>query len=292
LGLRLASALRDFWAYEGHSAEGLAWTQRALEKAGNAPSNVRARALNAAGWLSYEQGEHAKGKIYNTEALARFRELEDEANTAWALVFLSGQFLSLQGRIKEGRALCEEGLGLFRRLGDKSGIIFAVNVLGELARLDGDYELAGKAYEESLAIAREEGDKLRQAISLTNLGYIAYHAGAYEQAENIILEGLALQLEIENTRYIPQDLAILAGPLAGQGKVDKAALLLGASVALLEKMGLVFQAADQVEIERYLVSVQEQIGEAAFEEAWSQGQVMSLEEAVAYALGRNFDPIT
>lgn len=92
-------------------------------------------------------------------------------------------------------------------------------------------------------------------------------------------------MEIENTRYIPQDLAILAGPLAGQGKVDKAALLLGASVALLEKMGLVFQAADQVEIEHYLVSVQEQIGEAAFEEAWSQGQAMSLDEAVAYAFG-------
>jgi len=266
------------------SSEGLAWTQRALEKAENAPSNVRARALNAAGWLSYEQGEHAKGKIYNTEALARFRELGDEANTAWALVFLSGQFLSLQGRIEEGKALCEEGLALFRRLGDKPGIIFAVNVLGELARLDGDYELACKAYEESLAIARKEGDKLRQAISLTNLGYIAYHAGAFEQAETIILEGLALQLEIENTRYIPQDLAILAGPLAGQGKVNKAARLLGASVALLEKMGLVFQAADQIEIECFIASVQEQLGEAAFKSAWEKGQAMSLEQAIAMAM--------
>jgi predicted ATPase/DNA-binding CsgD family transcriptional regulator len=285
LGLELAGALRDFWGYGGQSAEGLAWTRRALESATDAPPPVRARALNAAGWLSYEQGENEQGRIYNEQALKLFRKLGDEANTAWALVFLSGQFLALPDRITEGLALCKEALALFRSLEDRPGIIFTVNVLGELLRLDGDYERAGRAYEESLTIAREEGDKLRQAVARANLGYVAQHAGDYERAESAILAGLGLLLELENTRYIPQDLAILAGPVAAQGNAEKAARLLGASEALLEKMGLVAQAADQVEIERNEAAVREQLDEAAFEAAWGKGRAMSLEEAVAYALG-------
>jgi tetratricopeptide (TPR) repeat protein len=154
-----------------------------------------------------------------------------------------------------------------------------------MLRMDGDYERAGRAYEESLAMAREEGDKLRQALPLGNLGYVAQQAGDYERAEAAHLEGLALFLELENTRHIPQHLAILAGPVAAQGYLKKAARLLGASEGLLEKMGLVAQAADQVEIERYEAAVREQLDEATFEAAWSEGRAMSLEEAVAYALG-------
>jgi predicted ATPase/class 3 adenylate cyclase len=285
LGLKLAGALRDFWCYGGHSAEGLAWTQRALESATDAPPAVQARALNAAGRLSWEQGDHTNGKLYNGEALALFRELGDEVNAAWALAFLSSQFQALPGGLKEATTLCEEGLALFRRLDDRPGIIFAANVLGELARLDGDYERAGRAHEESLAIAREEGDKLRQALPLHNLGYVAQHAGDYEWAETAMLEGIVLLLELENTRFIPQDLATLAGPIAGQGNAAKAVRLLGASEALLEKMGLVPQAGDQVEIERNVAFTREQLDEAAFEAAWSQGRAMSFEEAVAYALG-------
>jgi predicted ATPase/DNA-binding CsgD family transcriptional regulator len=285
LGLRLAGALRDFWYYGGHSSEGLAWTQRALKKAEKSPLAVRAQALNAAGWLSFELDKHEQGKIYNSEALALFRDLEDEVNTAWALTFLGTQVRALPGGPKEGLGLCEEGLALFRRLDDKPGIIWALNALGELARMDGDYALAGRVYEESLAIARKEGDKLRQALPLHNLGYVAQHAGDYERAESTMLEGLALLLELENTRYIPQDLASLAGPIASQGNAKKAARLLGASEALLEKTGMVPQAGDQFEIERYEASVREQLDEAAFEAAWAEGRAMSLEEAVAYALG-------
>jgi hypothetical protein len=45
------------------------------------------------------------------------------------------------------------------------------------------------------------------------------------------------------------------------------------------------QAADQVEIEHYEAAVSEQLDEAAFKAASSEGRVMSLEEAISYALG-------
>jgi predicted ATPase/DNA-binding SARP family transcriptional activator len=285
LGLRLAGALSDFWYYGGQSAEGLKWTQRALESAHAAPLAARARALNAAGRLSWDQGDYKNGQLYNRDALALYRAMGDEVGEAWALTHLSSHALASPGECKEGLKLCEEGLELFRKLGDKVGIGNALNTLGELARLDGDYERAGRAYQEVIDIAREEGTRLYEAISLANLSYVAYHQGNYEQAKAIVLEVMAVLCEeLENTRYIPTGLAMLAGPVAVLENPERAAQLLGASEALRETLGVSLQAGDQFEIKRYLSAVQAQLDEAAFEAAWAKGRTMSFEQAVSYAL--------
>jgi hypothetical protein len=54
-------------------------------------------------------------------------------------------------------------------------------------------------------------------------------------------------------------------------------------------MGLGLQAGDRFEIERYVAAVKEQLDDAAFEAAWTEGRTMSFEEAVAYALGEDSD---
>jgi predicted ATPase len=285
LGLQLAGSLHSFWFYEGHSAEGLEWTKRALESAKEASPVVRARALNAAGRLSWDQGDHFNGKLYNRNALTLYREMDDEVGIAWALNWLGAHTLAFPDECREGIKLCEEALQMFRKLDDQVGILNAVNTLGELSRLDGDYGRAARAYQEAIDIAREEGAELRQALALGNLGYVAHHQGKYERAEANILKGLILLMELENTRYIPLYLAALAGPLASLGNPEKAAQLLGVSEVLQETLGVVVQAGDQFEVERYEAIVREQLGEAAFAAAWVQGRAMSLEEAVAYALG-------
>ena len=82
-------------------------------------------------------------------------------------------------------------------------------------------------------------------------------------------------------------LAVLAGPAAAKGQSERAVRLLGASEALREATGLGLQAADQFEIDRYVASARAQLDEATFEAAWAEGRAMTLEEAVAYALGED-----
>jgi tetratricopeptide (TPR) repeat protein len=283
LGLRLVGALRDFWYYGGHSAEGLAWARQALESARDAAQDVRARALNAAGRLSFDQGDHEHGKVYNREALKLYREMGDQTGSAWTLIYLAAHALGSPGESQEGIALCEEGLELFRILDDQAGISMALNGLGELARLDGDYERASKSYHKAIDIARGAGNQLYETIALGNLGYIAHQQGDYAQAEAILLQAMTNLLELENTRYLPQGLAMLAGPVAAQGYLEKAVRLLGASEALLESMGIMLQAGDQFEVERYVSAIQEQLDKKTFEAAWAEGRAMSLEQAISYA---------
>jgi len=287
LGLRLAGALRDFWYGEGHSTEGLRWTERALEGAGDAPPALRAKAQNSAGRLAFARGDHEQGKIWNREALALYRELGDRAGAGWALTFLSAHSLGYSEEYREGLTLCEEGLALLREADDRPGMAMALNTLGELARSDGDYERAGEAYEECLAICRGTGNKQREALMLGNLSYAALHQGDYERAEALVREGLALLWELESKYFVNFGLEVSAGPAAAKGQPERAARLLGAAEALREAMGLGLQPADQFEIDRYEAAAREQLDEATFEAAWAEGRAMTLEEAVAYALGED-----
>ncbi len=283
-GLRLVAALRDFWYFDGHSAEGLRWTERRLASDPGVPPNVRAGALNAAGWLCFDTGEHSKGKTRSGESLAIYRELGDKIGTAWALTILSGSALAFPDECKEGIALCQEGLALFRDAGHRPGIMQALTVLGELGRVDGDYDLAQKAYEECLALSRETGYKLREAITLANLASVPMHRGLPEQARALYAESLALFRELGDKKYSALNLAGMAGPAAALGYPQAAARLLGASEALLEALGIVIHAGDWSDHDRDVVAVREQLDEATLDAAWAEGRAMSLEQAISYAL--------
>jgi predicted ATPase/class 3 adenylate cyclase len=284
LALRIVGALRDFWTYDGHVVEGQGWIAPALDSAEDASPTLLAKALNAAGMLSFSQGDYRRGKLYNGQALALYRELGDEANCAWALIFLGSHCTGSLSEIKEGMALTEEALALFHALGDKLGIIWALNQIGELQRLDGDYDRAGKVYEECLSYCRQLDDRLREAYALGNLGTVAQHEGNYEQAVSKLKKGLIMITGLHTQYPIPVFLALLSGPIACRGDPERAAQLLGASDSLLKSMGLGLKPSDQPEIDRYQSAVREQLGEEAYQSAWVKGQDMSLEAAIAYAL--------
>jgi tetratricopeptide (TPR) repeat protein len=154
-------------------------------------------------------------------------------------------------------------------------------------RLDGDYERAGAAYEECLTLCREIGAKLRETLTYDMLAVVAQHQGDYDRAEAIILEGLNPARELGSGYQIAYSLALLAGPVGAKGQPERAARLLGASEAVFEAWRVGPVTADQLEIDQYMADVRAQLDEAAFEAAWAEGRAMSLEEAVAYALGEN-----
>jgi predicted ATPase/DNA-binding CsgD family transcriptional regulator len=290
LGLKIVGALRDFWNYGGHVGEGLEWIKRTLEGAENTSPSQRAKALNTAGWLSFVQGDYVRGKQFNSQALELYQDLGDGVNLAWALLFLSSQYLGSPAEIKEGLALSEEALTLFRDQDNIYGVIRALNFMGELARLDGDYDRAGNAYDECLTLCRQSGDKLREAYQLANLGLVAQHRGNYKLAESRFKEALTLSKNLNAKYPLALHLAGLSGPAGAFGNPERAAQLLGASDGLLKTMGLRQQPSDQPEIDRYEAAIRKQLDDDAFRSAWEKGQAMSLEQAIAFALEKGAEP--
>jgi predicted ATPase/DNA-binding CsgD family transcriptional regulator len=281
LGLQLAGALGRFWWLRGQLLEGYRRTARALEGGADAPPAVRARALNSAGWLAANLGDHTQGRVWNEEALALFRELGDKRNMAWARLFLGQHLVQTTGHPDRFAALAGEALAVFRELDDKDGTARALSRLGEMARLREEPEQAKTFHEESLALYRELDITHFIGVQLQNLGYVARALGDIEGMQALFKECLAVPQDQWTSAHA---LMGLAGAASLHGQPERAAWLFGAGQAFLESIGFRIHASDAPDIERTLAAVRAQLEEAEFEALLAEGRAMALEEAIAYAL--------
>lgn len=284
LGLQLAGALGRFWWLRGHYMEGYRWTARALEGGADAPPALRARALNSAGWLAANLGDHIQGRVWNEEALALFRELDDRRNLAWAHLFLGRHLVQTTGQPDRFASLAAEAYAVFRELGDEDGMARALSRMGEMARLRGDFKQAETFHEESLALYRELDSTYFIAVQLHNLGYVAQALGDIERMQALFTECLALTQD----QWLGAHALIgLAGASGMRGEPERAAWLFGAGQAFLESIGFQIHASDAPDIERSLAAVRAQLGEDEFEVLLMEGRALTLEQATAKALGED-----
>ena len=184
-GLRMVSALMNFWGAHSHHRDASERLTELLSRPqGLTEPLVRAKALSVQAFLLLERGD----------------------------VF---------GR---ARLSAEEGLAMFRTLGDKHGIAFSLEILGTVlcwANYDSE---AQRLFRECLAISRELGDKYLAAIALANLGFWgppSDYSGKREYYE----ESLALHRELGHAAGIGVLLRLL-----GQLALDMGNFALGQSL--------------------------------------------------------------
>jgi non-specific serine/threonine protein kinase len=283
-GFQIIGSLRYFWYSDGLIAEGLSWIERALSYEDEIPLEIRSKVYVTAADLAFIQGDQEKEEYYGQKALELAEESGDDLTRAWALLSHSKNFSSAGDQASDGIRLCEESLTLFREIRYIPGITVALNVLGELSRLAGDYERAEGYYQECLELSRQAGDKRRIAIALACLSSIAMHHGEYRKAEMLERESFQMEVELDTKYYIGLSFACLSGPVAMQGRPEHAAILLGASESTLQIMGAKLQPADQNEVDQYILAIREQLDDKSYERALTEGRSMSFEEAVSFAL--------
>jgi non-specific serine/threonine protein kinase len=286
LGMRLVGALGHFWWRQGHYFEGQRWTTLALDIGDSVdlPVPVRATLLDAAGMVAHYSHERERGKRLHNEALALYTQLDDKREMGWVRIYLGAQSFGKPDEHEEATTHTEEGLSLLRTVDDKAGVAQALHVLGELARLHGDYGHATKFFEEGLSLARELGDAIRQALILDSLGYLALYDDDSQTAAKLIRESLKLALAVGYKPHIPACFAGLAAIYIADDMPQHAAQLLGAADALFDAHGFSPRPSDTPDVEHTRAMVRAQLGDEAFEIVWAEGRAMSLDESIAYAL--------
>ncbi len=323
VGLGIATALHLFWQMRGHLSEGRRWMEALLPGVPE-PTQLRARALYAAGYMTFLQGDPSAGQVLLEESTAISRELGDKLGLAYARSSL-GVTMAFGGD-QEGRTINSEGVKLFRQLGDegKPGLVLglmssgmlsfmhgdysvarstweecralsrevgdpygmaqASALLADIARIEGNYPRAGSFYEESLLLFQDQGGTSDIPGVLHNLGYVALAKGDYPKAGALFKESLTLHQEIGNKQGISECLTGFAALAGAQGDPTRAARLFGASEGLRSAIGAYMWPAEQIERDRHLASARAQLDEAAWDRAWRAGLAMSMEAAVAYAV--------
>lgn len=284
-GLRLCASMIYYWGYNGYPAEGYRWVTQALNYADQASPPLLGRMLLTAGRHSWQLGNYDTSKTHLDAALKIFVKGDDKNRQAEALVGMgiitSGEKEDLAGSI----SLIQRGLKIYRQVEDTYGTAKALLMLGELTRLGGDYETAKDYYEESLMLWKQTGEQIGQAIVQTILGMVANHFKEHQYAVELIREGMKLHLDAGTEYgYFCHVIWVLAGPTAALGFPERAACYLGASSTHRDMLGVKLGPEDLMEYNQYLDTVQRDLGERRFQQAWQQGRNMSFQQMTAYAL--------
>jgi multidrug efflux pump subunit AcrA (membrane-fusion protein) len=130
------------------------------------------------------------------------------------------------------------------------------------------------------------------------LGRVALSQGEYARAYAYLQE-LLLSLEGKNETFgissfyslfglkgiVYQAVNALGVLASAQRQARRAATLFGAQAELYEWQKFTLSLAEREEYERALASTRAALGENAFSSAWEEGRGMTLDQAVAYALG-------
>jgi predicted ATPase/DNA-binding CsgD family transcriptional regulator len=285
LAARLAAAMREFWYYNGVLSESSTWIDRALENEGQISPAVRAKTLNASSRIAFASGDHAVGERLARQALTLAGEIDDQENYAWACLILASHLMFFADKIKEATRYTEEGLQVFQELDRKFGICYGLNLLGEFARIEDDYPLANRLYQECYRLSRETGNKMLEVVSLANLSYVAHYQDDFDQSIDYCRKALVIEVSLQMDYACAITLAQIAGPICALGDPDRAARLLAASEAQLNRMGAHIQPGDKHEVERFKRAIKQQLSEAEFSAAWAEGESLTMDQALAEAQG-------
>jgi predicted ATPase/DNA-binding CsgD family transcriptional regulator len=150
---------------------------------------------------------------------------------------VAGWMAILLGHFERAEVLCQEGLALFRAIGDTWGMGHALFRLAMCADQRGDLAAARSRYQESIVFNREAGNKMLLAWSLSLDAWLALSQGEYAGAHAGLEESLAMFRDIGSRHFEPMALANLGEILFLQGDTTTARLLLEQSCSLFRELG-------------------------------------------------------
>lgn len=218
------------------------------------------------------------------ESLTRFKSLGDKHMVAVTSSYICSTYFR-EGEFERARRETEQGLTFFRQAKSRIMVLRSLMLLGEIARAESRSEQAKTYYEEALGLARELGDKWGIAVASSNLGSVVLHNGALDSAKSLFVESLTLGRELGYPLQAAIALLGFAGVAAAKKQARRAAQLFAVVDALFQAGDKrIITPADEAEYNRNLAIAREQLDEASFNEAWAEGQKMTLERAVEYAL--------
>jgi tetratricopeptide (TPR) repeat protein len=273
----LAYRQSDYDATVGFAEESLAICRELGDRQGTASALIKL------GNASMEAGDYATASASLEEALTIWQDLNDKHGTARALISLGWTTLR-SGDYHLANARLEEALALSRELGDMRSMGFELSGLGEVALRQGDYRRATQLLEESLKLRRQLGNKWGVGVSLGILGWVALCEKDWERARAHLGESLEVRQEIGDKGGSAWCLEYLAESALAQGQAEKAVRLLSAAATLRISIGSVIDPVDQVAYQNRRAALRAELGEKRFAEIWNEGRVLTLEQAVAYAL--------
>jgi ATP/maltotriose-dependent transcriptional regulator MalT len=162
--------------------------------------------------------------------------------------------------------------------------VYAKTAKSWTALMRGDYEQARTLLQEMVTHAQELGNRMEYLWSRVRLGYVALREGNLTEAQRLFAESTRDFQKNEQHSGIVFALEGIASLYVAINKPDFAARLIGWADATREKIDDTRPPIEQADVDKIIAACLAKMCEVAFSDAYDEGQKMTLDEAVAYAL--------
>jgi tetratricopeptide (TPR) repeat protein len=238
----------------------------------------QAMALWNLGWSDHT----ADRFVYWKKAIALHRSLGDLQALAGALSSL-GYFHVMDGKIESALTYLDEASKLYQQLNLRllSSTLLAY---GQIALARGDFERARAYIQENARNGHERGNQQDYLWSRAHLGYVALREGSINESRQIFMETAR---DFQKDGYeigVIFTLEGMAELYVSVGKPEHAARLIGWAEAARGKLGDTRPLLEQANVDKIIAASLAKMGEVEFSDAYEEGQGMTLDEAVMYAL--------
>ncbi|HZN78415.1 MAG TPA: protein kinase [Mycobacterium sp.] len=281
--LGIVAGLQPIWISRGMLSEGRRWLDPALGGIPPEPTADRIKALYGAATIAGIQGDVPAAEARVTEARALVQQMADPA--ARGLTDVADAYTALlSGKFERTYQCCEDALNAsddpIVRAGSMLLMAWALEFEGDIGR-------ALIWGEKALAFAESHGESVYRTYALWNLGVGWWRQGQPDRGEQLLRQCLQLTQRVNDPRHAAACLEALAWIAQAEQEPRRAVVLMGAA----DEIGRAVGASTAVfpnlvsfheECER---SAREALYEQAFETAYSEGGALSIDDAVAFALG-------
>ena len=278
----LSGSFWRFWQMRGHIHEGRARLGQilSLPNSGEFPTE-RLAALEAAGGLAYWQADMDGAQRFYDESLALTRQVGDKTAVANAIYNDAFPMLVNRTNLPRAKELLNEALPLFRELGDDGGTARTLWGLGNAAYFGDDFVAARAPLEEAQGLFRRLDDRFMLAWATHTLGLVAVGTHNVDVGKRDFSEALQLFVEAKDVSGITLQLDNLSVIARAEGDPMRATRLAAAAVAQQTSTGT---GLGGLLSQREGRTGREGLNEKEAAIAWAQGQALTLEQAIAYAL--------
>jgi predicted ATPase len=320
--LRMGGALRLFWGARGHMAAAIPLLEQALKLDGTVPGRVRAKVLAALASCLAGRGELDRTEELLEHAQRLYEEAGDRYGTALSLL-QRAYFRAERSDLDAATELASQARTLAEQLGDTSLSGLTYNHLGLIAMRRGDLAQAAELLEEAVAAWQEWGNQMGAAAALSNLAMVQLLSSQLDRAESLAQRSLAENRALGHELHTAGSLSVLGAIALKRGRRQEAAAALTESLATYrdlsettstldsvellaltfppdraaiatqcwaaveadrERLGLSAPQVVQEVIERSVKECRRELGEQRFQESWSRGRSLSIDEVIELAL--------
>jgi len=214
--------------------------------------------------------------------LTEARSSGHDAGAAWGLN-LMGLLDASEQDFAAAHVHLEEALIIAGSLCDRPLEANIHSSLGIAYEWSGDHESGRFHFAQGVSILQAVDDPWTLADAQLDLAFALRKLGHAQESARFFREALWRELEFGDDYMTSACLYYAAGTAGAFGKLDLATILLGAAAQMRERTGYSMQEGDLAEYSSMVENAKSGLGDQQFANAWSSGEALSVEDAVALA---------